>query len=174
MNFSLVVAVDENMGIGKNGELPWKIPGDLKYFAQVTSDADVDKKNVVIMGRKTWESIPKAHRPLKGRINIVLSRKNLELPDEVLLEHSFEDALNQAENLKNSDKIFVIGGGSVFKHALKQPSCNKLYITEVDGDFDCDVFFPRFDSDVFKKDSSSKTQKENGISYKFVIYKKLT
>ena len=78
VNFSIVVAMDEQQGIGKGGKLPWHIPGDLKYFKNLTTKTKLpDKKNVVIMGRKTWESLPQNFRPLSKRINVVLTRNKI-------------------------------------------------------------------------------------------------
>src|SRR5262249_730757 len=95
--FSIVVAFDSSYGIGKNGQLPWKLPADLKRFKEVTSThKDPTKLNAVIMGRKTWESLPASFRPLPGRVNMVLSKQaELSLPAGVLLAPSLENALDQ-------------------------------------------------------------------------------
>lgn len=126
-SFDIILAADEGHGIGKNNELPWKIPEDLKYFAQMT------KNKSVIMGRKTFESIGK---PLPNRENIVLSRNSYKTEQGVIVSASFEEALAVA-----SLEIIVIGGAEIYKIATAFEGCNKIYITKIKGKFDCDVFF---------------------------------
>lgn len=173
VNFSLVVATDKNNGIGVAGNLPWKLKGDMKFFRDTTTNtSDPNKINAVIMGRTTWLSIPEKFRPLPGRLNIVLStNKNFELPNEVKLATSLENALSLA-NQKNIESCFVIGGGKVYNEAIKNSLCKKLIITEIDSNFNCDTFFPEY-KDSFKKIESSLPQNENGISYQFCTYQKI-
>ena len=112
--FSIIIALNEKNGIGLNNEIPWKCPEDLRFFRQMTEN------NVVVMGRKTWESLP--HRPLKNRINIVLSRNQMEnLPENTYCFNSLEKALSYENNDK---KIFVIGGSEIYKQASKL-KCDK-------------------------------------------------
>ncbi len=172
MKFSIIVAADINLGIGKDNKLPWHLPGDMKYFAEVTSDAAEGKQNALIMGRKTWESIPAAHRPLKARLNVVLSRGDVELPEGVLLEHSFEDALKMLDGRDDVGKVFIIGGANVFEQAINHPDCEKIYITEVVGEFECDVFFPMPPDGVFEEKSVSETHKDEGGEYRFSVYER--
>ena len=118
--------------IGKNGNLPWHIKEDMEHFKQTTMG------HVVIMGRKTFESIG---APLPKRTNIVITR-NIDFSHEgVVVAYSFEDALEKAqERAKIKKEIFVIGGSEIYKEAL--PHADKLYLTLIDGDFDGDTFFP--------------------------------
>lgn len=169
MNFSIIVAADLNNGIGKNGKIPWHLPTDLKYFSKITRGSG---KNAVIMGRTTWESLPSAHRPLKDRINIVLTRNaDLELPINVEKAQSLDKALEIAEK-HTTDEIFVIGGAQVYAETINHPNCEKIYLTRVFKKFDCDAFFSKINESIFKKNSSSGIQKENGISFEFRIYSK--
>ncbi len=179
----LIVACDRRQGIGKNGQLPWRLPGDLKYFSTVTTgkEAEVDPNNVVIMGRKTWQSIPEKLRPLKQRINIVLTKnpKNSELLTEmatskesgVTLAESMEAAMQIAGQKFGAVRCFAIGGASVYSQAIEHPACDLLYLTEIEAEFDCDVFFPPF-VQKFVPISKSEPRIDNGISYSFRVYKK--
>ena len=167
MNFALIAAMDEARGIGKGGTLPWRLPKDLAYFNKVTMGTG---KNAVIMGRATWDSLPAAHRPLPGRVNIVVSRNaELVLPAAVRRASSLEEALTIAKNA-HAEKAFVIGGAKVFAEAISHPECSELYITEVHGTFACDTFFPKIDPSRFKKTASSEMHEQNGIKFSFVKY----
>ncbi len=117
--FSIVVAMDEARGIGRGGGLPWHLPGDLKRFKQVTTHVqDPKKQNAVIMGRRTWESLPDKFRPLPKRLNLVLSRKGLGLPDGVLHFADFDEGLTYAGRVPGVEDIYVIGGGDILPRHL--------------------------------------------------------
>jgi len=170
----IIVAIDKKSGIGKDGGLPWHLTGDLKYFREITcTTQSPKKKNIVLMGRKTWDSIPKDFRPLNERINIVLTHnKSLDVPEGVLKAESFEQVLTmtKSEQLKNIiETAFVIGGQQVYEEALKYPECQKLYITQVCQSFNCDVFFPEFKS-RFNKIHESTHHNEGALSYYFEEY----
>jgi dihydrofolate reductase/thymidylate synthase len=198
--FQIVVAADRNGGIGKNGSMPWKIPADMNYFRELTSrtgDAS-SRQNVVIMGRKTWESLPAVHRPLKGRINIVLSRgaddtennggiagnggsdrrgnsiAELEKTPNVYTAGSLEAALDLVEtkDLRSRvETVFVIGGGQVYSDAINHPRCAAIHITRIQKEFGCDTFFPAIDSSKFKVWSASQPmQAEDGTKFTFLCY----
>lgn len=173
---NIVVAIDTKNGIGKEDALPWDLTGDLKHFRETTSVArSPKKKNVVVMGRKTWDSIPPEYRPLPDRTNIVLTQnKGLRLPEGVLKADSFEQVLRMANNekLKNIiETIFVIGGQQVYEAALKCNECEKLYVTHIHGDFGCDTFFPPF-KDMFESVRASDELKEGTIAYHFEEYRR--
>ncbi len=143
--FSIIVAVDSKFGIGKNGLLPWHFPSDLKYFKKITTQTTSPAKtNAVIMGRKTWESIPPAFRPLSGRLNIVISRQaQLIVPEGVFHAGSLEEALSFLQSKQSSiGEIFVIGGAQIFQQAANHPFCEKIYLTCIEKEFLCDTFFP--------------------------------
>lgn len=131
---SLIVACTGKGGIGKDGQLPWRLPGDMAYFKRVTtggSAADAgtgEKLNAVIMGRKTWDSIPAKFRPLAGRVNVVLSRNPgaLGLPADVLGATSLPAALSAVDNRADIDQCFIIGGAEVYREALELPRLCKV------------------------------------------------
>lgn len=139
----LVVAADRRLGIGKGGELPWRLPGELRHFRKLTlRTGDPEARNAVIMGRKTWDSLPARFRPLPGRLNVVLTRTpDLRLPDAVTADDlPGALALIEAEAEPPVERAFVIGGAEVFAAGLRHPDCRRLHITRVDADFDCDTF----------------------------------
>lgn len=175
--FDIVVAADLNLGIGKAGGIPWNLSGDLRHFKEITTATSVpSKKNAVIMGRKTWESLPQGFRPLPQRVNLVLSKnKKYSLPQGVLRAQGLNAAFNLFENSPLCDSvesIFVIGGGEIFKEALKNPRCSKIYLTQILTQFDCDTFFPPFNSQ-FKQISVSKPFIENSTEYILTVYQRL-
>lgn len=176
--FSIVVATDANNGIGKNGTLPWHLPGDMKHFRNLTTGVDeVGKKNAVIIGRKTWESIPPKFRPLPGRINIVLSRSSdLKLPVDVLRAKDFQEVFRLLEKPPLSqmvERVFVVGGAQVYKESLKHKECAMIYITQILNSFDCDAHFPDYHVD-FERYEISSPQKEGDITYFFSKYRRHT
>lgn len=175
MIFSLVVAIDQANGIGKNNTMVWNLPTDLKHFASVTKQTqDPTKLNAVIMGRNTWESLPANHRPLKGRVNIVLSRSDeLQLPPGVLHARSIDEALQKIDTIKNIESAHVIGGAKVFEEAINHPKCTKIYLTRLAQTFECDAFFPPIPFENFKVTTSSGTQQENGIDFEFLTYERI-
>lgn len=158
--FSLIVAATKDGVIGKNGDLPWRIPSDLSYFKRMT----MGKK--MIMGRRTFESLPGM---LKGRELIVLTRsEEYKVPDGVKLIHSLEDVLDY-ENL--DEEVFIIGGGEIFRKFI--PKCNKLYITWVNRSFEGDTYFPLEMITDFKEVSrEDATDEVSGISVSFTVYER--
>ncbi|MDO8302302.1 MAG: dihydrofolate reductase, partial [Sedimentisphaerales bacterium] len=171
--FRLIVAVDQEYGIGKNNNLPWHLPGDLKHFKEITARTPQPRsQNVVIMGRKTWESLPEKFRPLPGRTNVVLTRHaDCKYPDGVLVAGSLDQALEMIKNIPGRGETFVIGGGSIFKDAIAHPFCRTLYLTFIKQAFGCDVFFPEIPP-AFKEFNRSADFSENGITYHFADYQK--
>jgi len=164
------VAFDSNYGIGKDGRLPWNLPSDLKHFKEITSIVNnPSQKNAVIMGRKTWESLPIRFRPLPGRVNLVLSKQEqFNLPAGVLASANLTDALTQLTT-NDIENIFVIGGAQVYAEAIEHPSCDKIYVTHVKGDFHCDAFFPPL-SRQFIPISATEELHQEGISFHFSEY----
>jgi len=139
MKVIAIVAHDEKMGIGKDGKLPWYEPDDLKRFAKLT------KGHAVLMGRKTWESLPK--KPLPSRTNIVCSRyaEFLELPKNVLKYEDAKEAIDDIKKNPISDILWIIGGAEIYKTTLE--FCDELYVTKIPRVHDCDVFFPDYAKD---------------------------
>ena len=171
--FSIIVAVDANFGIGKDGVLPWHLSSDLKRVKEITTKTTAaDKRNVVIMGRKTWESLPERFKPLPDRINLVLSRnEELTLPSDVLKENSLEGAFELLEKkYKNFyEKVFVFGGAKVFNECMRLPNCENIYLTRIHKQFDCDTFFPK-DLSAFQKISETPPLTEKDLPYSFEEY----
>ncbi|KAD1462636.1 hypothetical protein E3N88_42806 [Mikania micrantha] len=175
--YQVVVAATRDMGIGKNGKLPWKLPSDLKYFKEITtSTSNPSKKNAVIMGRKTWDSIPLQYRPLSSRLNVVLTRSttcNVATSENVVTCGSIPSALEMLGSSPYSseiDKVFVIGGGQILREAMNGPGCEAIHMTEIDSNIYCDTFIPRVDISIFRPWCSSLPITENGTSYRFVSY----
>lgn len=157
---SMIAAVDRNLTIGKKGGLPWKLPADLKHFQDLTTG------HVVIMGRKTYDSIGK---PLPNRTNIVISGKsNPNIPGCVVVA-SVEEALNKAPD---NQEIFIMGGGEIYNQFL--PFAQKLYLTKIDHQFDGDIFFPKLDSSEWKEVERRDFEPDdrNPYRYSFVIMEK--
>ena len=144
MEYEIIAACDLNGAIGKDGGIPWHLPEDLQHFKQITTQTRApDKKNVVIMGRRTWESL--RGKPLPGRINIVMST----VPSDaagVIWVNSYEEAIKQCENLFNDgvvDKAFIIGGNSLYTVATRDVRIRCVHLTLIAERFSgCDTFFP--------------------------------
>lgn len=169
IDFAIVVAADEARGIGRAGALPWRLPGEIAYFKRVTTEAAADKQNAVIMGRRTFDSIPPKFRPLPGRKNVVLSRDPAYLPDAALRAGSLDEALARVAADPTIDRTFVIGGGALYADALVHPRCTRVYLTRVHGRFDCDVFLPAFET-RFRRVAADGPHHEGALSYTFETY----
>jgi len=144
-NFHIIVATDIDRGIGLKGDLPWHLPEDLTYFKKLTSTSTPGKKNMVIMGRRTWESLPETFRPLPGRVNAVISQtQKFEVPESTHKFSSLDNALEFAQNTPEIDQCFVIGGGQLYAEAIQHPWLDILSITLIQTPFECDTFFPDY------------------------------
>lgn len=170
--------MDQNRGIGREGKLPWRLKRDLQYFKEITTRTrDKSKRNAVIMGRKTWDSLPAQFCPLPNRVNVVVTRnKDLELPQGVLRAESLDQALELLTKgaLSNTvEDVYVIGGAQIFQQAIVRQECRKIYLTQILHSFDCDTFFPPF-TDHFQHEASSPRYVENGISCLFAEYSRKT
>ncbi len=152
---ALVAALSENNCIGKNGTLPWHIPEDMKKFKEITTG------HTVVMGRKTWESIPEKFRPLPNRKNIVITRNTgYAVPDSVLVYHSIDDAMEH-----ETGDIMIIGGAEIYNQSINH--ADTLYITHVKTFIeDGTAFFPTIDS------SWKEVEREDHEHFSFVTYKK--
>eukprot|EP00052_Salpingoeca_macrocollata_P021435 m.183639 g.183639 ORF g.183639 m.183639 type:complete len:211 (-) comp21530_c0_seq1:38-670(-) len=172
--FALVVAADEALGIGKAGSLPWRLKSDMAFFKQTTSTTEsAEKHNAVVMGRKTWQSIPARFRPLAGRKNVVVTRTpeqlRKEVPAEVLVVDSFVAALEATTTDSAIETVFVIGGGEIYKEAMAHPNCARIYLTRVQGTFDCDTFLPAPSETHFTEAALGPEQEENGTKFQFKL-----
>ena len=159
MSYSIIAAIGKNRELGKDNDLIWHLPNDLKFFREVTTG------KTIIMGRKTFDSLP---RMLPNRKHIVISSSN-NFNSEVKV---YKDIKQLLLDYKNSmEELFVIGGASIYKQFID--IADKLYLTEVDAEcMDASVYFPEFDKNNYEK-TILKENEDNGIKYKHVIYKKL-
>ena len=158
---SIIVAVSEDWGIGKGNELLWHISEDLKRFKRLTSG------NTVIMGKKTWESLPR--KPLPGRKNIVLTDNPKESIENSVTVYSIEDALSKCGQ---DEEIFIIGGGSVYRQFM--PVADRLFITHVHKKAPADIYFPEIDLSIWEITEKEEFKKgdNNNIPYTYTIYER--
>jgi dihydrofolate reductase len=205
--FSVVVAMDQNRGIGLKGRMPWKLSGDMRFFRDLTTcpdrnaveqryglvpdrsrveipvpvedlfarlkagpilpTPDPDGRNAVLMGRKTWESLPAAFKPLPNRLNVVLSRVGASHEEGA---HRVWPSLREAVASLGRDEsirgIFVIGGAQIYQEAVAWPECERLYLTDIKGSYSCDVFFPEITSG-FREAAATDWIEEAGVRYRF-------
>lgn len=163
MIISLIVAMDEKGGIGKNDRLPWRLPSDLKRFKQITMG------HCLVMGRKTYETIG---NPLPGRRMIIVTRQKDYFIEGCIVVGSLKEAINLADS-DHEEELFIIGGGEIFHQAIQ--FANKIYLTTVHTDIDADVFFPRIDPAHWLYSSSAETypadNDEYGSDFKVLIRK---
>jgi dihydrofolate reductase len=167
--FAVVVAADEAGGIGQDGALPWRLPGEMAYFKRLTTSAQAGKRNAVIMGRRTYASIAPKFRPLRDRLNIVLSRDSSYRPEGATPAGSLDEALRTIHAYPSIDQVFVIGGGALYRDALVHPRCSRVYLTRVHARFACDVFLPVL-SDRFRRVHTDGPHREGELSYTFETY----
>lgn len=165
---SIVAAMDNKRGIGKNGRIPWHISEDFKHFKQLTLG------HPIVMGRKTFESIGKA---LPGRTNIIVTRDlgfkidDLASQGETLRSYvvnSLEEAIEVAKKSPGSEEIFIIGGGQIFKEAIEKDLVDQMHLTVVEGDYSADTFFPDYSEFkiVSKEDKSDENYKYSFLTLK--------
>jgi len=158
-NLILIGAVGKNGELGKDNKLIWYIPDDLKFFKEVTIN------HTVVMGYNTFISLPKM---LVDRKHIVLTRKKIRLPDDVVVFSTKEDVISYAK--ENDEDIFIIGGASVYNQFIDD--VDKMYLTEIDAQCDdADVYFPKFDKNDWDKEII-KEKEYKDLSYKHVLYKR--
>lgn len=155
---AFVVAVARNGVIGRKGSLPWRISSDLKRFKEITMGKPV------IMGRKTWESLPR--RPLPGRLNIVITRDPLYRAEGASVVASVDEALARARETQ-SEEICVIGGSDIFR--LMLPVADRLYLTQVDLEPEGDVFFPPLDEKAWRESRRETHPRAEGDDAGFVL-----
>ncbi|KAI1003993.1 hypothetical protein K3495_g4215 [Podosphaera aphanis] len=189
---TLIVAATNRMGIGKAGTLPWTgLKKEMAYFAHVTKRAESPATpNAVIMGRKTWDSIPARFQPLKDRTNIVVTRcSEATSPTNRVVVGSVDDAVCAAAGA-GVGRTFVIGGGQIYAAALAIPAARRILLTRVLSDFECDTFFPLAlgaDGHAEKWERKSPeeldawtgltvpkdVQVENGVRYTFEMWERI-
>lgn len=166
----IIVAVDENNGIGKEGKLPWRLKKEIKYFAETTiKTMDPNKQNMVIMGRNTWESLGQQYQPLKGRKNVVLTSSTHFQALGASVANSLDEAIKLADD--KIEKIFILGGAKVFSEAVKRTDINAIYLTKIHRVYECDVHFPELSTKFFQVENIG-SEKEDNVQYDYLLFKK--
>ena len=155
---SVIAAVADNNVIGLDNGLPWHLPEDLKHFRSLTMG------HHIIMGRKTYESLG---RLLPGRTTVIVTRQTDYCIEGALVAGSLQEAVSLCGN---DDEVFVIGGAELYKLAL--PPADKLYLTEVSGEFAADTFFPEYDKAAWREVARERLVSEGGLAFSFVVYER--
>lgn len=165
MKVKLIAAVAKNNVIGAGNTLPWRLPDDMKYFAETTTN------HTVIMGRKSWDSIPAKFKPLPNRRNIVLTKQDTIALTGCDVYHGLDEALDDC--LKGGDEIvYIIGGAEIYRLGLQY--ADELLLTEVDGEVAGDVYFPDYDKAKYEETSRvhHPADEKHKYAFDFVTYKK--
>jgi dihydrofolate reductase len=166
MQTILIVAIAQNNAIGKDNNLLWHLPADMKFFKEQTSG------HTIITGRKNYESIPEKFRPLPNRINIVVSRdKNYQAAGSIVV-NNLEEAFKKA-NKSGAEKCFIIGGGQIYKECLEKNLVDEMLITHVGTTPEADTFFPEIDSSKWEKELVSEIKPDEKNKFSMEIYRYL-
>jgi dihydrofolate reductase len=165
MIISLIAARSRNGVIGRNNDLPWKLPDDMKYFMTTT------RGHVVIMGRKNYDSLPASYKPLPNRTNVVVTRQRAFHAPACVVVHDMNQALEVARK-NNESETFVIGGAEIY--ALALPSADRLYLTEIDADIQGDTYFPSFEREEWRVTSRTHhdADEKHAYPFDFVVYQR--
>lgn len=165
MIISLIAALTENRVIGKNNDLPWRLPDDMKYFMRTTSG------HYVIMGRKNYDSLPNSYKPLPNRTNIIITRQYNFKASGCMVVHSIEAGVEIARS-NDEKELFIIGGAQIYEQAL--PLAHRLYLTEIKAEISGDTYFPEIDKDQWEEASrvAHAADEKHQFAFDFVIYKR--
>ncbi len=169
LKVSIISAIDEENGIGKNNKIPWHIKGDLVRLKKLTLG------KVVVLGRNTYESMvwyyDRSGRPMPGKLYMVVTKNPNYKParDKVAVVHSVKEAVQRARQVGEND-VFIIGGEQIFREALVKGLVQRLYLTKVQGDYGADTFFPDYSD--FKKTISEEAKEESGLKFKYITLEK--
>ncbi|MFY0608337.1 MAG: dihydrofolate reductase [Cyclobacteriaceae bacterium] len=166
MKISMIAAMGTNRCIGKDNDIPWHLPDDFQFFKNTT------EQHHVIMGRRNFESLPHKFRPLPNRPNVVITRQEHFDAEGAQVTNSLEDALTIASQA-NETEAFIIGGGEIYQMGLEV--AETIYLTEIDGSFDGDTFFPEFDKTIWKEVSRKHhpVDPKHKFSFDFVTYSRV-
>jgi dihydrofolate reductase len=159
---TIIAAIAKNNALGKDNDLIWHLPADLKRFKAITSG------HHILMGRNTYESIGK---PLPNRTTIIITRNKNYFKDGCLVANSIEEAI---ELVENDDSIFIIGGAQIYNETIKKGLADKLDITQVHQEFEADVFFPEIDLNIWEETNREdfKADEKNKFDFSFLTFKK--
>mmetsp|Transcript_64781 Transcript_64781/g.186332 ORF Transcript_64781/g.186332 Transcript_64781/m.186332 type:complete len:490 (+) Transcript_64781:89-1558(+) len=172
--FSVIAAATCRGGIGKDGAVPWQLPEDVARIEKLTAAVPEGRRNALVMGRRTWESIPTKLKSSEC-IHIVVTKAGQHestYPAEVLVASSVAAAMEKLAARSDVGEIFVIGGAAAFKEAVDLPGCARIFLTRVGKDVECDAFFPAFDESKFRIAHVSETRSKDGLPYDFVVYER--
>lgn len=165
MKVALIVAMDSARGIGKNNDLMWHLPADMKFFKETTTG------QIVVTGRKNYDSIPERFRPLPNRENAVLTRNaQYEAPGAIVFS-SLEACLKHFEEEKERS-VFIIGGGQIYREAMDLGVVDELFITHVNHVYGADTFFPEFDESEWKTEVlfEQEVDEKHAVSFQVIKY----
>ena len=157
---NMIVAVDNNWAIGNKGDLLARIPGDHRFFREVTTG------NVVVLGRKTLETFPQG-QPLKNRTNIILSTKADYKVKDAVVVHSTDELLQELKQYE-SDRVYIIGGESVYRELL--PYCDTVHVTKIDHNYEADAYFPNLD-EMPEWEITADSDEQTYFDLTYVFYK---
>lgn len=166
MIISLIAAISENYVIGNDGDLPWHLPNDMKYFSKTT------RGHHVLTGRKNFESIPPKYRPLPNRENIVITSNKSYVAEGCHVFNSIQEGIDFAKS-SGERELFIIGGGKIYEQTIEL--ADKLYITHVHTKLNGDTFFPSYDLTNWKAEKVMEHQADDTHNYAFTImnYKRI-
>lgn len=162
MKHALIVAMGKHREIGKDNDLLWRLPRDMKFFKETTLN------HAVVMGRKNWESIPEKFRPLPQRKNIILTRNKDYKAENATVIHDFKDI---SKHLNENEKCFIIGGAEIYQLALTHDFVDEMYITQVEGTFEADTFFPFVNWENWEEEDILQFEKDDKNPYSFTVKK---
>ena len=161
----MIAAMGSNRVIGKDNDLPWHLPDDFRFFQQTTMG------HHIIMGRKNWESLPHKFQPLPNRTNLVITRQSDYVAEGGIVINTLEEG-QQFASEHNENELFIIGGGEIYRMGL--PLADRIYLTEIEGEFDGQVTFPEFSKEAWKETSRKHhdADERHQFAFDFVIYDK--
>lgn len=167
MKISIIVAASENNVIGRNNDLPWHLPADLKYFKETTMG------HCVVMGRKNFESIPPKYSPLVGRTNIVITRQKDYKASGAVVVNSIEEAIEYSKS-QNETECFITGGGEIFRQSIQY--CDRIYLTRIHANIEGDVHFPELNEKEWREISRKDvpTDEKNKFPFSFLVYERVS
>jgi dihydrofolate reductase len=166
MKVALIVAIDSERGIGKNNDLMWHLPNDMNFFKETTQN------QIVVMGRKNYDSIPEKYRPLPNRLNVVLTR-NTDFQAPGCKVFTSLDACLEYFKYETERTVFIIGGGEIYKMAIDSGQINEMYITYINKEYGADTFFPTFDETHWNSEVIFRQEIDEKHEADFVIKKYL-
>ncbi|XP_010881677.2 dihydrofolate reductase [Esox lucius] len=179
----VIAAACSNMGLGKNGKMPWQLPTEFKFFLDTTTKvSEPGKVNLMVWGKGCWFSNPESLFSLMPNVqHVVLSSTLRTVPKHAhFLCQDFDSSVNLASLpplCELVETVWVVGGPRVYQEALMHPGCDLIYLTDIMADFDCDVFFPPFDRNIFRKQERfpgvpNTIQEDNEVQFKFQVFKR--